>query len=224
MGYKPWLTSRACRSQVFSFPILHNTVWRLVVVAMAACALGRLHVPIAVWFTNTYRRARAARTTPLPNRELRTDLPLAELSGGVSLVLWWSGLRGGVAFALASSSFGRGDFVQHCGGLAAATHGLTAAHGVAGSSSAPGASAHSHGWARHCSEQGSHHSMTDGHAILQTTLIVATVSIFVLGGSVKRVAESCGVLKTAIVASERAAVGRVSRSGSRGRLLATFGS
>ena len=219
MGYKPWLTSRACRSQVFSFPILHNTVWRLVVVAMAACALGRLHVPIAVWFTNTYRRARAATTTPLPNRELRTDLPLAELSGGVSLVLWWSGLRGGVAFALASSSFGRGDFVQHCGGLAATHGGL-----IAGSASATGASAHSHGWARHCSEQGLHHSMTDGHAILQTTLIVATVSIFVLGGSVKRVAENCGVLKTAIVASERAPVGRVSRSGSRGHLLATLGS
>ena len=29
---------------LFSFPILHSTVWRLVVVALVACGLGRLHV------------------------------------------------------------------------------------------------------------------------------------------------------------------------------------
>ena len=49
---------------------------------------------------------------------------------------------------------------------------------------------------RHCSEgKGTAQRMTDGLAMLQTTLIVATCSIFVLGGSIKRVAESTGVLK-----------------------------
>ena len=37
--------------------------------------------------------------------------------------------------------------------------------------------------------------MTDGLAILQATLIIATVGIFVLGGSIKDVAVCCGVLK-----------------------------
>ena len=37
--------------------------------------------------------------------------------------------------------------------------------------------------------------MTDGLAILQTTLLIGTFSIFVLGGSIKDVAMCCGVLK-----------------------------
>ena len=111
---------------------------------------------------------------------LRDDAPLAHLSSGVSMVIWWSGLRGGVAFALASAIFAHRDFDQHCGGLAR---------------DAVGAS-HYHGWSRHCSEgPRTKHSMTDGLAILQVTLLIATCSIFFLGGTIKRVSEACGVVK-----------------------------
>lgn len=44
---------------------------------------------------------------------------------------------------------------------------------------------------------GDHRGMTDGLAILQATLIIATLGIFVLGGSIKDVAVCCGVLKRA---------------------------
>ena len=36
--------------------------------------------------------------------------------------------------------------------------------------------------------------MTDGLAILQTTLLIGTFTIFVLGGTIKEVAMRCGVL------------------------------
>ena len=39
--------------------------------------------------------------------------------------------------------------------------------------------------------------MTDGLAILQTTLLIGTFSIFILGGSIKDVALCCGVLNDA---------------------------
>ena len=162
---------------LFSFPILHNTVWRLVLIAMVGCGLGRAHVPAGVWLTNKARANQQQSKRAIPNRELRRDAPLQHLSHGVSITLWWSGLRGGVAFALASAFYSR--FMQHCGGLA---------HGAA--------QAMAKGSMRHCSEgKGTAQRMTDGLAMLQTTLIVATCSIFVLGGSIKRVAESTGVLK-----------------------------
>ena len=62
--------------------------------------------------------------------------------------------------------------------------------------------------------------MTDGLAILQVTLLLATCSIFVLGGSIKKVAECCEVLK-----AEPSAIAPtpLSRRTSRSRLLATPG-
>jgi sodium/hydrogen exchanger 8 len=185
---------------VFALPILHNTAWRLTLVAMVACALGRAHVPLGVALTNASRRT-THNVQPLPNRELRRDTPLAHLSSGVSVVLWWSGLRGGVAFALASASFGHRDFETHCGGLAMG-----------------GQAAHAHGWSRHCSE-GSGHAMTDGLAIMQATLLVAATSIFALGGSIERVAEKCGVLKSPTPTTPTYSA--VPTRNSRGRLLAT---
>ena len=87
------------------------------------------------------------------------------------------------------------------------------------------AASHAHAWYRHCSE-GSRHQMTDGLAILQVTLLVAASSIFVLGGSIKRVAEVCGVLKAdadaLMLAGGSAAAARpssLSRAASRSRLL-----
>ena len=191
---------------VFSLPILHNTTWRLTLVAMLACALGRLHIPIGVWLTNAYRAAaQPEQGAPLQRaRAIAETEPHSHLSPGVSVVLWWSGLRGGVAFALATASFTNKEFAQHCGGLAKES----AASGQ-----------HSYGWGRHCSE-GTHsaHAMTDGLAILQVTLIVAAFSIFVLGGSIKRVAESCGVIK-AQRAAGAAEVPSLGRGASRSALL-----
>ena len=176
---------------VFTFPILHHTVWRLVLLALVACGLGRMHVVLGVQFFNWYRarrirrvaRTKAAGADASPaGCDGKADLappPMAILRSlrragrpepftrGVSLVLWWSGLRGGVAFALATSSYGYGDFRQHCGGARGKAHAF-------------------------CPEG---HSMTDSLAILQCTLIVATTSIFLLGGSIKNVAQWCGVLE-----------------------------
>ena len=119
---------------IFSFPILHSTVWRMVAVAMVACGCGRLHVFLGVRMANAYRARNAAggfgggglresaaispRTSNgkgaarPPHRiwgsrrlvEEGAATPPPQLSLGVAWVLWWSGLRGGVAFALASAS------------------------------------------------------------------------------------------------------------------------
>mmetsp|Transcript_39709 Transcript_39709/g.104861 ORF Transcript_39709/g.104861 Transcript_39709/m.104861 type:complete len:545 (-) Transcript_39709:158-1792(-) len=185
---------------VFTFPILHNTVWRLVLVALLACAIGRMHVVAGVRLTNLYRRGQLGRFGGSKRRTARvlstTEAPL--LPEGVELVLWWSGLRGGVAFALAASSFSYGDFEQHCGGAARSGHGHHA----------PSASTIE----CHNSEG---KTMTDGLAILQTTLIVATLSIFVLGGSVKNVAECARVLKHEAPSATNAAMSvELGRSGS----------
>ena len=125
---------------LFSYPILHNTVWRLVIIALVACGLGRLHVIAGVRLTNLWREHTISTLLPGKFRRLgsnlrrlgrqtspsrRSDVPSSgsrPLSNGVALVLWWSGLRGGVAFALASSSYSYGQFDQHCGGLAHTRH------------------------------------------------------------------------------------------------------
>ena len=157
---------------VFTFPILHHTVWRLVGVALLACALGRSHVLAGVWLTNLYRRKTHSAAA------MRRGHAPQPISTGAAVVLWWSGLRGGVAFALASASFGLGEFKHNCGGGTGRGGAYTHTHG---------------GKARpdHCSEG---HMMTDGLAILQTTLLIGTFTIFVLGGTIKDVAMRCGVL------------------------------
>ena len=43
---------------IFSFPILHNTVWRLVIVALLACALGRTHIFIGLYLRHLCARRR----------------------------------------------------------------------------------------------------------------------------------------------------------------------
>jgi len=93
-------------------------------------------------------------------------------------VMWFSGLRGGVAFALASVSYGDNDFPQHCGGL-----GLEVAEA-----------------------QGISCELDDSTAMLQTTIMIAAFTIFVFGGTITEVAKASGVLKetsTAGVAKEK---------------------
>ena len=67
-----------------------GTVWRLSAVAIFACLIGRLHIFLASHLTN---RTREANSDPPP------------ISFGYQTIMWLSGLRGGVAFAIAAVSW-----------------------------------------------------------------------------------------------------------------------
>ena len=81
------------------------------------------------------------------------------ISNAYMFAMWFSGLRGGVAFALAAVSFAHKDFDTSCGGMATAERRASTMD--------------------HCDE-----GMTDSLAILQTTLIIASFTIFVFGGAI----------------------------------------
>ena len=131
---------------VFTFPIFESTVYMLVFYATMACFVGRLHIYIGSWMTNC---CRGPDSNPKP------------ISSIYMFVMWFSGLRGGVAFALASVSYASNDFPQNCGGISDA---LKAEHDYC----KPG--------------------LTDSLAILQTTLLIASFTIFVFGGAITEVA------------------------------------
>jgi NhaP-type Na+/H+ or K+/H+ antiporter len=88
-----------------ALPTLHFTpaIARLGVTALAACFLGRWHV-----------FALSALTDAAGRRTRLTSPPRIELSH--MMVMWLAGLRGGVAFAIASASMRRLDFPARCGG------------------------------------------------------------------------------------------------------------
>lgn len=138
---------------VFTFPIFSSTTWMLIVVSLLACFVGRLHIYVGSWLTNCFR----SETTAMP-----------PINSTYMFVMWFSGLRGGVAFALASVSFANMDFGDDCGGLAAAERAASAYCG--------------------------HSGMSDSLAILQTTLIIATFTIFVFGGAITELCVAGGVL------------------------------
>ena len=79
--------------------------------------------------------------------------------------MWWSGLRGGVAFAIAANVYSSRAFPQPCGGLPVEERGSAACEGH-----------------------------TDGEAILQITMLIAVFTIIVFGGSITMVARKLGVL------------------------------
>ena len=72
--------------------------------AAGACFIGRLHIYVGSHLTNAFR-------TP------ESDPP--PISPQYMFVMWFSGLRGGVAFALASKLFSDHAFPAKCGGLPA---------------------------------------------------------------------------------------------------------
>ena len=143
---------------VFTFPIFSATVWMLVIVALAACFIGRTHIYIGSWLTNCMRSDEPGSTT------------LPKISPVYMFIMWFSGLRGGVAFALASVSFADNDFGMVCGGLEESAK-----------ASNP-----------FCAK--GEYGMTDSLAILQTTLIIATFTIFVFGGLITEICVEAGVL------------------------------
>jgi len=134
-----------------AFPIFEGIDWALIGVALFACFVGRTHIFLGSWLTNLVR---TDRSIPKP------------ISGIYQFVMWFSGLRGGVAFALASVSYAARDFPSRCGGLSAAE---AAAKGLA------------------C-------DLDDSTAILQTTIMIAAFTIFVFGGAITDVAKVCGIL------------------------------
>jgi len=103
-----------------------------------------------------------------------TTLP--PISPRYQFLMWFSGLRGGVAFAIASVGFANHDFDKVCGGLTPAQ----LEEALAGTGS----------WAGYCDTEG----MTDSLAVLQTTLIIAAFTIFVFGGLITEVAVAFDVL------------------------------
>lgn len=148
----------------FSFPVLRAAHWRLVGLALLACALGRTHVYALSHVANRWRGSSAG-FTPGPhmpewarsrapawvaNAHLLPDPLLPPISRTYQHVLLFSGLRGGVAFAIAAVAYERGEF---------------AANG-------------------------------DALVVLQTTLMVALFTIFVLGGTVTDLAKVTGILET----------------------------
>ena len=140
---------------VFTFPIFEDTTFRLCAYALLACFVGRLHIYIGSWMTNCFRS--------------EGDVP-PPISGIYMFVMWFSGLRGGVAFALASVSFANMDFPTNCGGIT--DEALKAVN-------------------PYCNSK---EDMSDSLAILQTTLLIAAFTIFVFGGAITEVAVAGGVL------------------------------
>ena len=118
---------------VFTFPIFHGTVWLLSLISMLACLVGRLHIYLGSWLTNCARDA----TTALP-----------PISSTYQFIMWFSGLRGGVAFALAAGIYAEAKFPETCGG------------------------APERGPEHNCVP-----AMSDGLAMLQATLLIAAMTM-----------------------------------------------
>jgi len=163
---------------VFTFPLFEHTVWRFALVSLAACFVGRLHVFVATFFINIVRarkqifRMILLRTWRLCTRKgahVVAGRRMPSLSYRQALLIWFSGLRGGVAFAIAAASYGDLDFPANCGGLAEMNE--TRSRPV------------------DCASERS-----DGLAILQATLLIAIFTIFFFGAFVRDVALACDVL------------------------------
>jgi len=138
-----------------AFPILeHISSLNLVALALLACFVGRLHIPVGAFLTNCARKTDG------------TTLP--PISPAYQFIMWWSGLRGGVAFALAAKIYSDNSFPAQCGGgdeLAGCAPFLDS-------------------------------GMNDAEAILQTTMLIAAATIFVFGGSITHLALKANVMET----------------------------
>jgi hypothetical protein len=85
-----------------SFPLFNGSIWIISFCGLIACFLGRIHVFLGSSFINCFRNPASS---PQP------------ISRSYQCVMWFSGLRGGVAFAIASKSYHHRDFPQRCGGF-----------------------------------------------------------------------------------------------------------
>jgi solute carrier family 9 (sodium/hydrogen exchanger), member 8 len=137
----------------FTFPIFHSTTFGLVLCALVACFVGRVHIYIGSWMFNCFRTPESHPPT---------------ISKAYMFLMWFSGLRGGVAFALSAVSFASKDFPTTCGGLIEELK-LDRPE---------------------CQDS----SVSDSLAIMQTTFLIAAFTIFVFGGAIHDVCVHFGVL------------------------------
>ena len=79
------ISCASSRSAIFT-----HTTWHLIAIAIGACFVGRLHIYIGSLGTNC---CRSANDKPPP------------ISCAYMFAMWFSGLRGGVAFALSAVSY-----------------------------------------------------------------------------------------------------------------------
>lgn len=88
----------------FAFPIFDHLVLRFVAVAIIACFIGRvLNIFPNSALVNAFR---SEGSIPAP------------VSFKFQFLMWWSGLRGGVAFAIAATSYAQNDFPENGDSLA----------------------------------------------------------------------------------------------------------
>ena len=159
---------------LLAFPIFsHHTLWLLTLVALVACLLGRLHVFPLLWLATRLQRCGGAGPTSARRPASQASLGLRPKH---AVCIWFSGLRGGVAFALAAASYEARDFPARCGGRPA----LAAAAGDA---------QHEGLLFTHCPRE-----LNDSLAIVQATLLLAVFTIFVFGAAARDVALLCGAL------------------------------
>ena len=158
---------------LLAFPIFsHHTLWLLTIVALVACLLGRLHVFPLLWLAARLQAQRCGGAEA--RRPASAQAPLG-LRPKHAVCIWFSGLRGGVAFALAAASYEARDFPARCGGRPA----LAAAAADDAADDARG-----EGWLfSHCPRE-----LNDSLAIVQATLLLAVFTIFVYGAAARDVA------------------------------------
>lgn len=117
----------------FAYPVFKWEHVAMVGVAIVGCLIGRLHIYLFSFITNVCFRG--------------PDSELPPISFTYMNVMWFSGLRGGVAFAIAAVGYQHQDFPA------------------------------------------------DSLAIMQTTLVIALITIFLMGGSITDIAKSTGILE-----------------------------
>ena len=163
---------------LLAFPIFsHHTLWLLTLVSLVACLLGRLHVFPLLWLAARLQRCGGGAEARHP----ASQAPL-RLRPKHAVCIWFSGLRGGVAFALAAASYEARDFPMRCGGRPALAAAADHAQGE-GEGEGEGE------LVSHCPRE-----LNDSLAIVQATLLLAVFTIFVFGAAARDVALLCGAL------------------------------
>ena len=147
-----------------------GTVWRLSACGLLGCFLGRLHIFLGASLVNRHRRKQLRSRGMGGAAPPHPDPP--PIPPRYMLIMWLSGLRGGVAFAIAGSSWRDADFPQHCGGRKFAGGPNTRAE-------------------IDCTSE---LVASDSTAILQMTMLIAVFTTFVLGGAMPFLARACDVI------------------------------